>query len=47
MYLSPRVGVSLSAMYWALPIVPKKLQSAFGYRLRKNPLWNQKNQTGL
>ena len=26
---------------------PKKLQSAFGYRLRKNPLWNLKNQTGL
>ena len=28
-------------------IVPKKLQSAFGYRLRKNPLWNLKNQPGL
>ena len=26
---------------------PKKLQSAFGYRLQENPLWNQKNQTGL
>ena len=26
---------------------PKKLQSALGYRLQKNPLWNQKNQTGL
>ena len=31
----------------SLPIVPKKLQSAFGYRLRKNPLWNLKIQTGL
>ena len=26
---------------------PKKLQSAFGYRLQKNPLFNLKNQTGL
>ena len=25
----------------------KELQPAFGYRLQKNPLWNQKNQTGL
>ena len=25
----------------------KKIQSAFGYRLQKNPLWNQKNLTGL
>ena len=25
----------------------KKLQPAFGYRLQKNPLCNQKNQTGL
>ena len=25
----------------------KKLQPAFGYRLQKNPLWNQQNQTGL
>ena len=25
----------------------KKLQPAFGYRLQKIPLWNQKNQTGL
>ena len=25
----------------------KKLQSAFGYRLRKNPLWNLKNQNRL
>ena len=30
-----------------LQIVPKKLQSALGYRLRKNPLWNLKNQTRL
>ena len=26
---------------------PKKLQLTFGYRLRKNPLWNLKNQTRL
>ena len=25
----------------------KKIQSAFGYRLRKNPLWNLKNQIRL
>ena len=32
------------------PPPPKKnnkIQSAFGYRLQKNPLWNLKNQTGL
>ena len=33
--------------YASIPIVPKKLQSAFGYRLQKNPLWNQTNQIGL
>ena len=26
---------------------PKKIQSAFGYRFQKNPLWNLKNQTRL
>ena len=30
-----------------IQIVQKKLQPAFGYRLQKNRLWNQKNQTGL
>ena len=30
-----------------IQIVPKKIQSAFGYRLRKNPLWHLKNQTRL
>ena len=34
-------------IFISLPIVPKKLQPAFGYRLQKNPLCNQKNQTGL
>ena len=44
---SPAAARVTSFLKAKVPIVPKKLQSAFGYQLRKNPLWNLKNQTGL
>ena len=34
-------------LFWYTDCPTKKLQSAFGYRLQKKPLWNQKKLTGL
>ena len=41
-WLSPRLHRKI-----VLQIVPRKLQSAFEYRLRKNPAWKLRNQTRL
>ena len=49
--LYPLARRSRLSQSWCLVFIyklsPQKLQSAFGYRLRKNPLWNLKNQTKL
>ena len=42
-----RIYCKVWAIYTLYRLSPKKLQSAFGYRLRKNPLWDLKNQTRL